>query len=241
MTIMNKENFEVEKDYSNLSLDYLETLLKDEDLQTIYNGISYIPEHSTLDAFLTHVKELMEIEQEDKAHKIILVDDFSHNNTFEDPKKPGTSALAVITCSVKSSKPGAFHQTNSPATSSGVREIRPSLRGFEKSGVDDKSVYKYYFGQKFDNLICFNVHARSNKEANEVMCWFQNLLTVHKKFFAQKGIIRYYFIERETDSVVKESDGVIYVRPLCYYLATEELYIATEHVLQKIKLKLKTT
>ena len=64
---------------------------------------------------------------------------------------------------------------------------------------------------------------------------------MHKKFFAQKGIIRYYFLEREADSVVKESDGAIYTRALCYYLATEEVYTVTEYVLEKIKLKLKTT
>jgi hypothetical protein len=239
MTVMDETHFEVYREH--LSLDYLSTLVKDDDLEGIYQGISYEPNHSTLDDFLTFTRELMELEQEDKKHKVILVDDFSKSNTFEDPRNPGTSAFAVVTCSVKKSVPGAFHQTNAPASSGGTREIRPSLRGIEKLSVDDKSVYNFYFGQKFDNIICFNIHARSNKEANEVVSWFQNLLAIHKKFFAQKGIIRYYFLERESDSVVKESDGVIHVRPVCYYLTTEEVYTVSEHVLQKIKLKLKTT
>ena len=238
MTI-NENNFEVEID--KLSLDYLETLLKEDDLRTIYEGISYEPSNSTLDDFLTFVQELMEIEQEGKKSKVILVDDFSKNNIFEDPKRPGTPVLGVITCSVKGSKPGSFSQTNSPMAHSGTREIRPSLRGITKNTIQDKSIWTYYFGQRFDNEICFKIHARSNKEANEITTWFQNLLAIHKKFFAQKGVIRYYFRERDSDDVVKESDNVIYIRPLCYYLTTEEVYTTTEYVLEKIKLKLKTT
>jgi hypothetical protein len=239
MTIVNSENFEVE--HERLSLSYLESLIKAEDLEDIYNGISYIPAHSTLDDFLDSLKELMEIEQQDKKNKVILIDDFSKNNIFEDPRNPSTPVLGVVTCSVKTSKPGSWNQTNAPTSNSGVREIRPSFRGVEKSLVNDKAVWHYYFGQKFDNDICFKIHARSNKEANEITSWFQNLLAVHKKFFAQKGVIRYYFRERESDDVVKESDGVIHIRPLCYYLTTEEVYTTSEYVLEKIKLKLKTT
>lgn len=241
MKTMNEAHFEVEKNYENLSLDYLGSLLSSEDLETIYQGISYEPSHSSLDDFLTFIKELMELEQQDKKHKVILIDDFSKNNIFEDPHNQGVHALGVITCSVKVSKPGSWHQTNSPTSSSGTREIRPSLRGIEKSSVEDKAIWTYYFGQKFDNDICFKIHARSNKEVNEITSWFQNLLAIHKKFFAQKGVIRYYFRERESDIVVKENDSVIHVRPLCYYLATEDVYTTTEYVLQKIKLKLKTT
>lgn len=239
MNLSNEDSFEV--NYGNLNLDYFQNFLKDEDLEAVYQGVSYQKNNATLDNFLTFTQQLMEIDQENKQNKIILIDDFSKNNIFEDPKKPGKQALGVITCSVKNSKPGSFHQTNHPESSQGVREIRPSFRGMEKVNIEDKSTYNYYFGQKFDNIICFQIHARSNKEANEITSWFQNLLTMHKKFFAQKGIIRYYFLEREQDSVVKESDGVIHTRALCYYLATEEVYTVTENVLEKIKLELKTT
>jgi hypothetical protein len=239
MSSINENTFEVTHD--KIGLDYLQTLLKHDDLETIYHGVPYIRSSSTLDDFFDFTQQLMEIEQEDKKNKIILIDDFSKNNIFEDPKKPGAQALGVITCSVKSSKPGSFHQTNHPESSSGVREIKPSFRGMEKISTEDKSTYNYYFGQKFDNVICFKIHARSNKEANEITSWFQNLLAIHKKFFAQKGIIRYYFLEREADSVVKESDEAIYTRALCYYLATEEVYTVAEYVLEKINLKLKTT
>lgn len=236
---LNETNFEIE--HEQLSIDYLESLLKADELESIYEGISYVPVHSTLDSFLTSVQELMDIHQEGKQNKVILVDDFSKNNIFEDPRDPGTQVLGVVTCSVKTSKPGSWNQTNSPTSNSGPREIRPSLRGIGKSSVEDKSTWTYYFGQKFDNDICFKVHARSNKEANEITTWFQNLLAIHKKFFAQKGVIRYYFKERESDAAVKENDGIVHIRPLCYYLTTEELYTTTEYVIDKIKLKLKTT
>lgn len=238
--ITNSPNIDVEIDRS-LSLDYLENLIQTEDIESLYTGISYNPAHLSLDQFLSVLRELMETVQEDKAHKIILVDDFTKENIFQDPRNPKNEVLAVVTCGVRSQKPGSFNQTNHPMTSSGTREIRPSLRAIEKQDVTDKAACNYYFGQLFDNNICFSIHARSNKEANEVAIWFQNLLAVHKKFFALKGIIRYYFLEREADNVVKEGDNVIYVRPLCYYLATEETFVTTEYVLQKIKLKLKTT
>lgn len=233
---------EINDGSSEMSLDYLSPLIKDESvIASHYDGVSYSPVSSSLDDFLTYVRELMEVEQEGNAYKVILIDDFAKENIFQDPRDPRTKVLGVITCSVESSKPGSFSQTNKPMNHGGTREIRPSLRGIEKSDLEDKSTYKYYFGQLFDNQICFKIHARSNKEANQITSWFQNLLQVHKNFFAQKGIIRYYFLERESDSVVKESDGVIHVRPLCYYLTTEETYTTTEHVLQKLKLKLKTT
>lgn len=239
MTVMDKTHFEVE--HEHLGLEYFANLLDDQDLDAIYKGISYQPNNASLDDFLDHLRLLMEIDQEDKINKVILVDDFSKNNIFEDPRNPKNSVLGVVTCSVVNSLPGAWHQTNKPNSSGGTREIRPSLRGIEKVTVDDKSVYNYYFGQRFDNKICFKVHARSNKEANEILSWFRNLLAIHKNFFAQKGIIRYYFLERESDTVVKESDNVIHVRPVSYNLTTEEVYTVSEHVLQKIKLKLKTT
>lgn len=230
--------FEVEIEHNDLSLDYLN--LTDE-IVSEYFGTSYNPVHAALDNFLDFLRELMEIEQEDRAHKVILLDDFSKENVFTDPRNPKTQVLAVVTCRVRKQRPGSFHQTNQPISSGGVREIRPSLRAIEKLDAEDKSLYKYYYSQLFDNEICFQIHARSNKEANEVVAWFQNLLMMHKKFFALKGIIRYYFLEREADSVVKEGDNAIYVRPLTYYLTTEETYVTTEYTLQKIKLKLKTT
>jgi hypothetical protein len=232
-------HFEVEIERDEMtSLDYLNIT---DDLAIQYTGTSYNPVHSTLNQFLDYLRELMEILQEDKAHKVILLDDFSKENIFTDPRNPKTQVLAVVTCSVRGQKPGVFHQTNQPMTSGGVREIRPSLRAIEQLDAEDKALVNYYYSQLFDNEVCFHIHARSNKEANDVVAWFQNVLMMHKKFFALKGIIRYYFLEREADSVVKEGDNAIYVRPLTYYLTTEETYVTTEYTLQKIKLKLKTT
>jgi hypothetical protein len=234
------QDIEVNVD-SDFSLEYLDTLIKEDYIESKYSGVEYNPVHCSLDNFLTLTRQLMDIHQEGKTHKVILIDDFSKNNIFEDPKNPKTEVLAVVTCSVRGQKPGSFSQTNSPMTNAGTREIRPSLRSIQKADEEDRSTWIYYFGQLYDNQICFTIHARSNKEANQVATWFQNLLSVHKKFFALKGIIRYYFIERESDSVVKEGDSVIHVRPLMYYLTTEEVSITTEQVLQKIKLNLKTT
>ena len=233
-------NIDVEVTH-DLSLDYLENLITTEDIASLYTGISYNPANLSLDQFLSVLRELMETDQEDKVHKVILIDDYTKENIFQDPRNPKNEILGVVTCSVRSQKPGAFHQTNHPSRSGGTREIRPSLRAIVKNDVNDKSTWSYCFGQRFDNEICFTIHARSNKEANDIVIWFQKLLAVHKKFFALKGIIRYDFIEREADNVVKEGDSVIYIRPLCYYLTTEETFVTTEYVLQKIKLKLKTT
>lgn len=241
MILQSFPNIDVEIDKNSLSLDYLDTLIANEDIESLYTGVSYVPENLSLDQFLSVLRELMETDQEEKAHKIILIDDYTKENIFQDPRNPKNEVLGVITCSVRSQKPGSFHQTNHPLSSSGTREIRPSLRAIEKQDVTDRSACTYYFGQRFDNHICFTIHARSNKEANDITAWFQNLLAVHKKFFALKGIIRYYFLEREADSIVKEGDNAIYTRPLCYYLTTEEIFITTEYVLQKLKLKLKTT
>lgn len=231
---------ETDPETEALTKAYIESITGQGVLDSSYEGISYIPESCSLDGFIDLVQKLMEIDQESKEYKVILVDDFARNNIFEDPKNPATKVLGVIGYQLVAKQPGAFHQTNE-LFSAGVKEVRPSFRGISRNKIDDLSTVTYHLGQLFDNEIAFCVYARSNKEANEIVNWFENLMQVHKKFFALKGVIKYYFRKRESDSVVKEGDNVVHKRPVIYWLRTEETYQLTEQAVNQIILKIKTT
>ena len=237
----NNSDFEVSVEESQAEVqNYIKSITGQEILEQSYSGIEYIPVNCSLDKFIDSVQELIDVDQENKEHKIILIDDFAKTNIFENPKDPKTKVLGVIGYQLLRKQPGAFHQTNE-MFSEGVKEVRPSFRGMIKDQVNYPYSITYCLGQLFDNEICFNIYARSNKEANEIVNWFENLMQVHKKFFALKGVIKYYFRKRDSDSVVKEGDNVVHKRPVIYWLRTEETYQLTEQAVNKIILKIKTT
>lgn len=203
-------------------------------------GPRTINAHSTIEQFIDQVKRIMEIEQEDFKNKVILVDDFSKNNIFENPEKPGEDVRAVISYKLCRRAPGTTKGGNQPFDKTRTERV-PQYRGADYDDVENPREVIMYMGQWFDNELCFNVHARSNKEANDIALWFENIMEGNRQFFAYNGILKYYFVERESDSVVKEGDGVVHVRPMVYWVRTEKCYEITEQAINKIVILLTTT
>lgn len=215
---------------------YLERLLSDRHGNGIgeeYKGPEFIPCSTDLDLFIDLLKKFIEKDQENKKRKIILMDDFSKNNIFENPHSPGQDVLGVITYSLTKRAHGTTKGGNQPFDSARTERV-PQYRGRLKNPEGKPNSYKFFFGQWYDNLISFNIHARSNKEANDIAAWFEKIMEESRVFFAFKGILKYHFIERQSDTVFKEGDGVIHVRPMVYWVRTEKVYEITENAIEKI-------
>jgi len=219
--------------------EYLQTLL-DAPYRKCKIGMNFIPVNSSLKDFIDSVKEMVDLNQKDKKNKVILVDDFSPNNIFEDPKEPGTDVYGTIAYRLRKRAPGTTAGGNKPFNEN-RREVTPHLRAVTIDNVEKPGEPTFNMGQWYDNEVRFEIYARTNREANEIAMWFENIMDQNRQFFAYKGIMKYYFLERESDTVVKEGDGIVHCRPMCYWVRTEKCYEITEQAINNIVILLTTT
>lgn len=227
------------EEQKKLKWEYIESL-SGNPYKLRQSGTSYVPVHSTLKDFIDKVKQLVDLNQKDKKNKVILVDDFSPNNIFEDPKEPGSDVVATIAYRLRKRAPGTTAATNQPFDGR-RREVTPHLRAVTVDEVNNPGGVTFNMGQWYDNEVRFEIYARTNKEANEISMWFENIMDQNRQFFAYNGIMKYYFLERESDTVVKEGDGVVHCRPMCYWVRTEKCYEITEQAINNIVILLTTT
>lgn len=227
------------EEQKKLKWQYIETITGNP-YQMRQTGSSYVPVNSSLEDFINLVKQLVDLNQKDKKNKVILVDDFSPNNIFEDPTKPGSDVVATIGYRLRRRAPGTTKGGNKPFNEE-RREVTPHLRAVTVDEENNPGSVTFNMGQWFDNELRFEIYARTNKEANEIAMWFENIMDLNRQFFAYKGIMKYYFLERESDTVVKEGDGIVHCRPLCYWVRTEKCYEITEQAINNIVILLTTT
>jgi hypothetical protein len=202
-------------------------------------GPAQIDRMPTLNDFIDGVKEIIDLDQKEFKNKIIFIDEYTKTNIFEDPKVPNKDARAVVSYSLYKRAPGTTKGGNTPFDKSRT-EIKPQFRGVAINEVANPGQLTFYSGQWFDNRICFHIYARSNKEANDVADWFEEVMERHRHFFAYKGFLKYHFEERESDAVVKEGDNAIHLRPMVYWVRTEKCYEITEQAINNIVLLLTT-
>jgi hypothetical protein len=217
---------------------YIEDLMKAASPKTTY-GAGSIPVHSTLDEFVDRVKDVLELEQVDKKNKVILLDDHSQNNIFENPKT-GEDLLGVVTYRLMKRTHGTTAATNQPNDPS-RRDVRPRLRAATYDDVENPGQVIFHMGQWYDNIVCFDIQARTNTEANKLAMWFENIMDKNKQFFAFSGVMKYYFLERESDAAARQGDGVVHIRPMVYWVRTEKCYEITEQAINNIIVKIITT
>lgn len=223
-----------------LKREYLAHSFSQLDTKSRNTGANYIQPHSTLDQFIDLVKEAIDKDQSDKKDKVFFLDNYSHSNIFEDPSSPGKDALGIVGYRLTSRVPGTTAATNRPGDSS-RREVRPSLRAVTYDDPSKPKQATFHYGRWYDNMICFEIYARSNKEANDLAMWFEDLMEKYRPFFALNGIMKYHFEERDGDAAKKNGDSVIQIRPLHYWVRTEKTYEIDEHTINNILVNIKTT
>ncbi len=91
---------------------------------------------------------------------------------------------------------------------------------------DDK-IYKYVKvrGQFMDNLVQYNMWARSNWEVEELTDWFQRrYMLPYTGMFREAGINNLYFNRRVRDDTLMQTKNKYHMRSILYYIRTEHIY-----------------
>lgn len=212
--------------------DYTKTSLKGE-------AISKLPTHSSIEGFVDGVKEIIDLSQETSGQRVILKDDYASGNIFEDPDNPTLELSGVILYSMKRRAPGTMEGGNT-WFDRGRREVKPRLREIITSDPCNPGQAKLVYSQWFDNEVKFDVSARTNKRANELALWFEDLMETNRPFFAYRGITKYFLNLREADEFKQYGNDNFECRPYYYFVRTEKTYEVTEEALNRLIIRLNT-
>lgn len=143
----------------------------------------------------------------------------------EDP--PEELDTETITFRIQSRKPGQFAQ--GPANSAAHREVRHHIRDVTEH-PEHPSEKLITLGKFYDNLIRFNVYARTNKRARERLLWFTSTMDSYLWYFALHG---FRVIEKSIEDRERpEIEGLTVTRyPLTYFVSSEDVrYLGTQEI-----------
>lgn len=230
-----------------MSFNYNDTLsedqirLKEELVRQIHadaqrdkkSSISSMPVHADLEQFVDAVAKLIDFNQKNAAKKIILKDDDTGANVMEHPKYPNEDLSGIVLYSLVRRAPGTTEGGNEPFSRQ-RRETRPRIRDIVTSDPSNPGRATVIKSQWFDNLLRFKIVARSSTQANQLALWFEKLMENNRYYFAALGITRFFFDEREEDKFSQIGNEPYYMRPLLYYVRTEETFEIDEQALNNI-------
>lgn len=203
-------------------------------------AISKISYHNNIDQFIDGIKELIDIDQQTSGQRVILKDDYATDNILEDPDDPLKELSGVVLYSMKRRAPGTMEGGNDWFNKS-RREIKPRIREIITNDPKNPGETKIIYSQWFDNEIKLKITARTNKRANELAFWFENLMETNRPFFAFRGITKYFMNIREADEFKQYGNDPMECRPYCYFVRTERTYEVTEQALNSLIIKLNTS
>lgn len=153
----------------------------------------------------------------------------------EFPEKDDNIDGEVITYNILSRKPGTFeNQKVSQAMSD--RNIRQRTKIFREAYADPDNPGSriYTFGQWFDNLVEFDMCARTNKTANKRALWFEDFMETWAWYFKANGVLDIRFEERGADAISAPENRKLAIRPMTYLVRTEKITVIREHTLRSL-------
>lgn len=158
-----------------------------------------------------------------------------------------------ITWGVVRSEPGTFG--GDPFR--GTQEVKPRPREFlaifnpnlkkHVSGLVKDTFVKQYghltkylkiYGQAFDNLVQYNIWARSAWEAEELTEWFKDYMRVYTGMFREAGIVQMWFDRRVRDDTLVQIKNKFHLRSFLYYIRTERIDINSVLPIRRIETKI---
>lgn len=119
-------------------------------------------------------------------------------------------------------------------------ELKEYVGNTQKDLVDQYgglSKYVKVKGQVFDNLVQFNLWARSAWEVEELTEWFQDYMTNYTGMFREAGIVEMWFDRRVRDDVLNQIKSKYHLRSVLYYIRTEKLDIESIEPIKRIEAK----
>jgi hypothetical protein len=185
------------------------------------------PISATIEEFFellqTVVMSKQEYDGEPPDKRILVVE--------EDP--PETIDTECITFFLKSRENGQYSQ-GAPGQGK-VKEITPHLRSIVDH-PEAPSMKLITMGKFYDNLIQFNIYARTTKEARKRLLWFERTMDIYNWFFrlysfkiAEVGVG-----ERERITI----NGIKVTKyPITYWVRTDDTFFFSQQELRDILIK----
>ena len=157
------------------------------------------------------------------------------NFTEEDPQPKDDTE--VISFRLMRREPGAFSQ-GAPFEGA-IKNMRPIVReeALDPANPDYRFAINGYW---YDNIVRFTCWARTNKQANERACWFEDFMEDYTWWFRLQGISRVLYWGRGEDETAVDEGNKWYGRPLNYFVRTEKLRKFEEKKLEQILINLET-
>ena len=150
----------------------------------------------------------------------------------EDP--PETIDTETITFFIKSRKPGLY--SRGPAGATGVKEVTPHLRSIidHPEAPSQKLVT---MGRFYDNLLEFNIYARTSKVARERLLWFERTMDIYNWFFK---LYSFTVVEMEVGNRERININGIKVTkyPITYMVRTDDTFYFSLQELRELLIKI---
>lgn len=197
------------------------------------NSMSTIPVHMDIEEFINAVAHVIDFSQEKVDKKLVLKDDGTGGKIMEHPKYPNQDLGAVVLYSLVRRAPGTMEGGNTPFDRA-RREVKPRIRDVITHDPQNPGRALVLKSQWFDNLIRFKIVARSATHANKMALWFESFMEQHRYYFANLGITKFYFDEREEDKFEQIGNEPYYSRSLVYYVRTERTFELNEQAINNI-------
>lgn len=134
----------------------------------------------------------------------------------EDP--PDLLNTETITFYLQTRVPGSI--TQGPAGSGGHREVRHHLRA-EENHPDFPGEKMLTFGKFYDNVVKFNIYARTNNQARQRLLWFTQAMDLYQWYFFMNG---FRVIEEGVGQRERPEVGGLKITkyPVSFYVRTED-------------------
>jgi hypothetical protein len=192
------------------------------------------PPNTTLTGFFNKVKEVVDATQINADQRVLVTETMPENNIFQDPDDQDKELSGMILTTVLRREPGTLAGGNQPFRAK-RQDVRPKIiRRVVKKDPNKPGVTTFIISKWFDNLVGLNIAARTNKRANELAEWFENLMEFNRPLFELDGFQKVMFKGRMSDLRRDDSVMKISFRPLKYYLRTETFFTITEQQLNRL-------
>jgi len=149
---------------------------------------------------------------------------------------PTTEFVDTITYKVVRREPAHFG-SGGPFTPTN-KESKPRLRDpFIKSNEVEGESFEVW-GQRFDNLVQFDIWTKSNFEADALADCFETFLLLQTGPLKKAGVAEMKYWARRPDEFIAQWRTPLNVRSIVWYFMTERLFLVKNGVIQTITVDL---
>jgi hypothetical protein len=105
---------------------------------------------------------------------------------------------------------------------------------------DDPNLAVTVLMKPFDNVVEFRVMSTDASDADNWVDLFQRFMDAWNFYFIESGIVKVAFLERGPDSVEWYDAASVYVRPLRYFVKTQQITQTTTRKIDSIRCEVAT-